>query len=237
MNTFSFDENKIKSVVNNLFQQQRQGTNIHNTIEIIHPQIHFRYNSLNICLGKQGCGKTAFMLMELIKLSELPNCIYDKIVYISDEPDNPSDVTFQTLKGLIKIPILGLSFDDATRELSNYFNNRDDTINHTFVIVEDASFKLMADNPIWISWVCKLRHYRMTLWINLHVWRSISTAIKTQVTCLFIFKGYSKEQLQHMYRQSCIGADFKALWYLYLVLEDRQVLKLSNYDGKMLIIK
>lgn len=235
MNNFSFNENKIKAVVNQLFAEATQDPNVHNTISLIHPQIHFRYNSLNICLGKQGSGKTTFMLTELIKLSELPDCIYDKIIYITN--GSTEDITFNTLKKLVRIPIMGLNFMDATSELANWFASRDDKIHHTFVILEDASFLLMKDNPIWVDWVCKLRHLRMTLWINLHVWRSISTMIKTQITTLFIFKGYSKEQLQHMYRQSCVDADFKAVMYMYMLLQEHELLKLSNIDGKMMLIK
>ena len=232
---FTFNEEKIKFVVNQLFQEQNKDPHVHNTIETIHPQIHFKYNSLNICLGKQGVGKTSFMMMELIKLSQLPDNPYERIIYITN--GEVQDLTFQTLKTLIKLPICGLNFADATTELSNYFNTREDKLKHTFVIIEDASFLLLKDNPIWVDWVCKLRHLRMTMWINLHVWRSISTMIKTQITTLFIFKGYSKEQLQQMYRQSCIDADFKAVSYLYLTLGPRDVLKISNIDGKMLIIK
>lgn len=232
---FTFNEDKINSTIAQLFEQQKTDPTFHNTIEVIHPQIHFRYNSLNICLGKQGTGKTTFMLKELIKLSELPNCVYDKIIYITNGETN--DMTFQTLKQLVRIPIMGLNFIDATRELSNYFNGRDDTVHHTFVIIEDASFLLMKDNPIWVDWVCKLRHLRMTIWINLHVWRSISTMIKTQITTLFIFKGFSKEQLQHMYRQSSVDADFKAVLYMYMLLGERECLELSNIDGKMNIIR
>ena len=235
MNNFSFNEDKIKAVVNQLFAEQQKDKDVHNTISVIHPQIHFRYNSLNLCLGKQGSGKTTFMLTELIKLSELPDCIYDKIIYITN--GQATDITFNTLKTLVKIPIHGLNFNDATSELANWFATREDTVHHTFVIVEDASFLLMKDNPIWVDWVCKLRHLRMTLWINLHVWRSISTMIKTQITTLFIFKGYSKEQLQYMYRQSCVDADFKAVMYMYMLLNEREVLKLSNIDGKMMLIR
>lgn len=231
----AFDENKIKTVIGQLFQQQKSDPNVHNTIETVHPQIHFRYNSLNICLGKQGVGKTTFMLTELIKLSELPGCVYDKIVYITN--GGTQDLTFQTLKKLIKIPILGLDFNEATTQLMNFFNTREDKTHHTFVIVEDASFLLLKDNPIWVDWVCKLRHLRMTIWINLHVWRSISTMIKTQITTLFIFKGYSKEQLQQMYRQSCVDAEFKAVLYMYMTLGEREMLKISNIDGKMVIIR
>lgn len=230
-----FDENKIHQTINHLFNQQsQQNENIHNQITDIHPQIHFKYNSLNICLGKQGSGKTTFMLTELIKLSSLKQCVYDRIVYITN--GEVDDITFKTLKTLIQIPIYGLNFNDATRELSSYFTNRKDNQHHIFIIVEDASFLLLKDNPIWVDWVCKLRHLRCTIWINLHVWRSISTMIKTQITTLFIFKGYSKEQLQQMYRQSSSNTDFKTMFCWYSLLEKREVLKISNIDGKISII-
>lgn len=235
--SFFFDENKIKAYVNELFSKQKEDGAIHNTISVIHPQIHFRFNSLNICLGKQGSGKTTFMLTELLKLSQLPReqNPYNRIIYITNGPTD--DITFNTLKSSISIPIMGLNFNDATSELANWFATREKDNNHTFVILEDASFLLMKDNPIWVDWICKLRHLRMTLWINLHVWRSISTMIKTQITTLFIFKGYSKEQLQQMYRQSCVDADFKAVQYMYMMLQEHEVLKLSNIDGKMILIK
>lgn len=231
----TFNESKIKSTISQMFQQQREQLNLHNQVEEIHPQIQFRYNSLNICLGKQGSGKTTFMLTELIKLSELQDTPYDKIVYITN--GQTDDLTFSLLKQLVKIPILGLEFNDATRELSNYFNDRSDTTHHTFVIIEDASFLLMKDNPIWTDWVCKLRHLRMTIWINLHVWKSISTMIKTQITSIFIFKGFSREQMQHIYRQSCIDMNFQNIWCLYSMLRQRELLKITNLDGSTVIIK
>lgn len=230
-----FNEDKIRNTINQLFQQQKQQLNLHNTIEEIHPQIHFKYNSLNICLGKQGSGKTTFMLTELAKLSELPDTPYDKIVYITN--GQTDDLTFKLLKSLVKIPILGLEFNDATRELTNFFTDRSDTVHHTFVIIEDASFLLMKDNPIWVDWICKLRHLRMTIWINLHVWKSISTAIKTQITTIFIFKGFSREQLQHIYRQSCTDINLQSIWCLYTMLREHEVLKISNMDGNVTIIK
>lgn len=231
----TFNEQKIRDTISFMFKQQKDQYNLHNVIEDIHPQIHFKYNSLNICLGKQGSGKTTFMLTELIKLSELPDSPYDKIIYITNGTNE--DMTFNLLKTLIKIPILGLDFAEATRELSNYFSDREDNTHHTFVIVEDASFLLLKDNPIWTDWVCKLRHLRLTIWINLHVWKSISTMIKTQITTLFIFKGYSKEQLQHMYRQSCIEVNFANLWCLYMLLRGREILQICNYDGSTQIIR
>jgi hypothetical protein len=40
----------------------------------IHPEILFRYNSINLLISRRGAGKTFTVTKELIKLSQLPNC-------------------------------------------------------------------------------------------------------------------------------------------------------------------
>jgi hypothetical protein len=39
----------------------------------IHPEIHFRYNSINLLISRRGVGKTFTVMKELIKLSQLPH--------------------------------------------------------------------------------------------------------------------------------------------------------------------
>lgn len=242
INNFRFDEKKIDECICNCFSKMENDPNVHNKIEQIHPQIAFKYNSLNVCVGKQGTGKTTFMLRELIKLSNLPNQPYDKIIYITNNENidegldkmNTMDQTFVTLKQYItNIPIYGLSFEKATGDLQNFFQNRTDTIKHTFIIIEDASFLLLKDNPVWGSWVTKLRHYRMTIWMNLHIWRALNTQIRSQISCVFVFPGYSKEQLQLINRQTSPGVEWKVMYYLYTTLPDYMILKIDNIDSRV----
>ena len=54
---------KIDEIVNNRLSKIKEG----NKIQEVHHQIFFYYNSLNIILGKQGTGKTTFIMKELIK--------------------------------------------------------------------------------------------------------------------------------------------------------------------------
>jgi hypothetical protein len=39
----------------------------------IHPEILFRYNTINLLISRRGVGKTFTVMKELIKLSQLPN--------------------------------------------------------------------------------------------------------------------------------------------------------------------
>ena len=231
---FTFNEDAINEAVGTILSEKGNNENKFNTISMIHPQINFYYNSFNVCVGKQGSGKTSFLMKELIKLSQLPDCVYNQIIYVT--AGGGDDITFEKLKKLISIPIYGLSFENSTQELSQFFTSRTDKIHHTFLIIEDASFLLLKDSPIWTEWICKLRHLRLTVWVNLHVWKSLNSMLKTQISAVFLFKGFSKEQLQLITRQSSAAAEFKVIHYLYSQLGERQILNINNITSKIEII-
>lgn len=226
------DENAIR----NLMQQQfyQLDPRVKNKIEPIHPQIDFFYNSFNICLGKQGTGKTTFMMYELIKLSQVES-LYNSILYISP---TLNDYTFNTLKTLLgtKFPIYHTTFDQSITLLRDYFEKFKDGINHIFIIIEDGSFLLSKENPIWYTWICSLRHIRATIWMNLHIWKAINPTIKSQITSVFVMKGYSRDQMQYVYRQSSIDMDFKGFYSIYSLIKEHQVLGINNITNKIEII-
>lgn len=231
---FVIDEDRIDSAINSAFIAKREGENPFNTISEIHPQIAFYYNSFNVCLGKQGTGKTTFLLKQLMKLSMIPNQPYTRIIYITN--GSGTDVTFEKIKQMIAIPIFGLSFENSTSQLADFFSSQENTLDHTFLIIEDASFMLLKDSPMWTEWVCKLRHLRLTIWVNLHIWRSLNSMLKTQITSVFIFKGFSREQMMQISRQSSSTVEFKITFFLYGQLKNRQLLQINNVNGKIEII-
>ena len=63
------DIQKINCYIEDQFN--KMDTTMKNKIELIHPQINFYYNSFNLCIGKQGCGKTTLIIKELYKLSKV----------------------------------------------------------------------------------------------------------------------------------------------------------------------
>lgn len=228
----SFNEAALDLAIQNMFDAK--DPRVKNKIEQIHPQIRFYYNSFNICLGKQGCGKTTFLMKELIKLNETGESLYDRIIYVSN---GDVDYTFETLRKLItNIPIYVINYQDITQTLTKYFKTRTDEIHHMFVILEDATFLLMKDSTEWNNWVCKLRHLRMTIWANVHVWRSLNTMIKTQISKVFVFGGYSREQLQQIFRQSAVGTDFKLMWYMYTNRSPDELLEVDNINSNIKLI-
>ncbi len=226
------DENAIRQMISKQFESFNP--DLKNKIEPIHPQIDFYYNSFNICLGKQGSGKTTFMMYELLKLSQI-NTLYNCILYISPT-DN--DLTYNSLKTLLgdKLAIYKTNFAESIELLSNYFTKFKDDTNHIFIIIEDGSFLLSKENTTWFTWLCSLRHLRATVWMNIHLWKGICPTLKSQITSVFVMKGYSREQMQYVYRQTCNDKDFNSFYIIYTTLAEHQVFSINNITNKIKII-
>jgi hypothetical protein len=81
----------------------------------IHPDLHFKRNSINILMSRRGVGKTFAVMREVIKLSHLPNCGgYTQFIYITDKFN---DSTVNELLNLIKLKVKVLKYDEAYNAL------------------------------------------------------------------------------------------------------------------------
>jgi hypothetical protein len=96
MSLINYFNNIISCTLANIDKSQQLQTKIH-------PEIHFKYNSINLLTSRRGVGKTFSVLKELIKLSQLPNqCGYTTFLYISDKTN---DATVNELINHIKLPV------------------------------------------------------------------------------------------------------------------------------------
>ena len=82
-------------------------------ISKIHKQVYVQYNTLNIAVGRQRCGKTHTIIKEIIKISAVSKRTH-LLIYINKN-GAPSDPTFESLKGLITMPIEYVSEDNAEK--------------------------------------------------------------------------------------------------------------------------
>ena len=215
-------------------------------ISKISDNINFKYNSFNIFLGKQGTGKTTSILKELMKLSTIKND-YHLIIYVSN---NSSDDTFNKLKNYINIPIVKTDYQHLNQQfeqliklkdtynkmidgeipksdeiLANlYINDFSKDRLHTFILMDDAAFVLKNENNPWFKWLCQLRHLNTTVALCLQIWKSINPSLKSQITSINIFKGYSRQQLNFIYQQIAVDVDFNEFMRMYNKLNTRQKL-------------
>jgi hypothetical protein len=88
----------------------------------IHPEILFRYNSINLLISRRGIGKTFTVMKEVIKLSQLPNCAgYSAFIYVSDKTN---DETVNEMIKLIKLKVHLVSYSNLLKVLYDLIDSK-----------------------------------------------------------------------------------------------------------------
>ena len=80
----------------------------------IHPEVFFRRNSVNLLIGKKGSGKTYNVFREILKLREVPNHRYTKLIYVSDKP---WDRTYDLVKNHLPVPVQKVPYCEAVQAI------------------------------------------------------------------------------------------------------------------------
>ena len=247
----------INEYVNDLLDYELNKDTSNKLISYIDKDINFKYNSFNICIGKQGTGKTSSILKELIKLSMKNIDSYHLIIYVSN---NSSDDTFNNLYKYINIPIVKTDYEHIDKQYEQLIKLKDiynkmfdgeipknnDILNmlyikdfnkdrlHTFILIDDAAFVLNKENE-WFKWLCQLRHLNCTVALCIQIWKSINPSLKSQITSINIFKGYSRQQLNFIYQQISVDVNFNEFMRIYNKLDYRKKLIIDCVEGEIRI--
>lgn len=230
-----------------------------NKISKIHPDVNFRYNSLNILVGNQGSSKTTTVMKELMKLSHFPHD-YHLLIYVSP---NEQDITFDKLCKYINIPVIKFkleeienSFGDLIKVKSLYNKMVDGIIPkdkdilrylyvndfskkrlHTIILFDDASFIFdKKSKSKFKTYFTTLRHSNTTVFCCLQIWGSLDPSLKTQISSVYIFKGFSRERVSYIFRQIPIDLSFDVFWNKYIKLKKYQKLIVDCQDITMKIV-
>ena len=234
----------INEYVNDLLDYELNKDTSNKLISYIDKDINFKYNSFNICIGKQGTGKTTSILKELIKLSMKNIDSYHLIIYVSN---NSSDDTFNNLYKYINIPIVKTDYEHLDKQYEQLIKLKDiynkmidgeiekdknilealciDNFNlkrlHTLILMDDAAFVLKNENSKWFKWLCQLRHLNTTIFMCIQIWKSINPSLITQITSIQLFPGYSRQQVNYIYNQICVDMKFDDLYDLYVKIPQK----------------
>ena len=215
-------------------------------ITAIHEQILTRYNSVNVIVGKQSLGKTVVALEEIIKISYLDT--HHMLVYVTKDGEE-NDRSWNTLKGLIEMPILLVSeenaeacIDELIAAKSLYYKvRRDRTKNildkrqkqdlfdtlqvdnfeksflHTLILFDDISnSKLFSSEESFFSQLLRrCRHNNLSFYLLIQGWKGIKPHIKNEITTIYIFPGFNKQQVRYIYSQSSSCLDFEDFYKVY----------------------
>jgi hypothetical protein len=118
----------------------------------IHPDILFRYNTINLLVARRGIGKTFTVMKELIKLSQLPeNGGYTTFLYCTDKTN---DETVNTLISLIGMRVRQVAYCDllpVLKDLLDAKNAYSDILDKELMDALDESSKLDIFSTLDIS--------------------------------------------------------------------------------------
>ena len=253
------EKSSLDQFVQDIFDEEfsKKKNQIKNQTSEIHPDIYFKYNSFNILIGNQGSSKTATMLGELIKLSQVKHD-YHLILFVSDTND---DVTRSKLADYIKIPMIHVKYDEIEKKfeqlmkLKESYNkmadgkkDKDSRILeslyvtdfkkkrlHTIIVFDDAAGVLDKNsNSKFKKYLCQCRHLNLTAFCLVQSWNMLSAELKSQLSTVFLFKGFSRERLNYIYRQVPNGLDWQQFEATYNDLKQYQKMII---DTKKQIVK
>ena len=238
----------LASQVDAIVQKEFKNSKYSNKIETIDPEINFKLNSFNLCVGPQGSSKTVSVLKELMKLSAVPHD-YHLLIYVTDVSN---DVSFNTLKKYINFQIIKTDYEhveeefEQLMELKQLYNDMidgkiqkdpeildalyiDDFSKrrlHTFILFDDAAFIFdKKSKSKFKRYFTELRHLNCTVYCALQMWSAIDPKIKNLLTSVMLFKGYSRERVQKIYQQLPLDMKFDDFYNnYYMKLKEYQKL-------------
>ena len=99
---------------------------------------------------------------------------------------------------------------------------------HTLILTEDATnSKVIRKADSYINdLLTRCAHTQFSFFILIHYWKALTTNIKANLSTIYIFGGYSRQQLSYMLYQMAIPATMKEIFSQYS--------KMKRYDKLMI---
>lgn len=104
---------------------------------------------------------------------------------------------------------------------------------HTFILFDDAAFVIGQKDTQLKRWLCQLRHLNFTVFCCLQIFNSIDPKIKSQLSSVWIFKGFSRERLNYIYRQTPNNLTFNEFCEKYFKLKKYQPMIVDTTTGEV----
>ena len=240
-------------------------------ISKIHPEINTYYNSVNVYVGRQSSGKGFQAITEIIKISKVDKTAH-LLIYVSKYASQ-TDKTFESLKHLIKIPIIYTKYEDKedknkdsvqvfskimcykrlydeikTKHLEDdiedeqkqelfetlHINSFESPVLHTLILLDDcANNSLLLPKGFFAEALSVCRHNHTSFFLTIQFFKSINTNIKANLSTIYIFGLFSKQQLQYMLYQISSHYTFDELFDVYKQLQKHDCLIIDTNTGNI----
>ena len=172
----------------------------------ISPDVFFKYNSVNLVIGRRGSGKTHMVLREILKVMLLGHKEYTQLWYVTDKEH---DDTFDKLSPLLlkHLQLSWINTDEALQllealekgkaQMDEHPEYREclnadgrEGLPHTFIIFDDA-IGLFSKTSNLAKKLYQTRQSRVTAFIILQDVQGLNSSMKSNVDSLVLFGGFS----------------------------------------------
>ena len=68
------------------------------------------------------------------------------------------------------------------------------------------------------NWICQCRHLNITAFCCIQIWGSLDPKLKSQLSGVYIFKGFSRERLRYIFNQVPLDENFERFYSVYMNL-------------------
>ena len=203
----------------------------------IHEDIYFKYNSVNLVIGKRGSGKTYTVMREMLKLAHLMNeyeshyPVYDyvpkytQIIYITDKLRD--DTCERAIHYIKKIPYVQFEWESTDHALD--IINGLSALKAFMANPEEYEEKIPGDNKQTLAEVKQIlycpknetkiphtiiilfenRQSRITYFLILQDVQGLNPSMKANVDSLLLFGGFPKHKWNSLtYQMPLINREY-----------------------------
>jgi hypothetical protein len=95
---------------------------------------------------------------------------------------------------------------------------------HTLVFLEDvAQAKIIKTEKTYINeLMTQCRHIHCSFFLAIQFWKAVPTGLKSQITTLYIYGGYSKQQLRYIFSQTNVPVELNEIWSKYILFKNHE---------------
>lgn len=242
----------LDNYANQLLAEHIKADNTDELQTVIHPNLHFRRNSVNLLIGRRSSGKSFNVFREMIKLNPIKHD-YSQLIYVTNKL---SDDTFHKMKKLINLDKVKVKYEDAEEcitkiieakedyneivekglqnmldpiyrdELLNTLNVNDFTRKsiHTAVLFDDAIEVFRNRKSKLFRMLFENRQPKITYFLCIQDPIGLDPSVKSNVDTVWIFGGFSPQKFNYVFQQINSPYDRETVYEKYKDLSMNQAL-------------
>ena len=106
---------------------------------------------------------------------------------------------------------------------------------HTLILLEDcAKSKLLTNEKSFTNQLLtKCGHIQCSFFLAIQYWKALNSNIKANVSTVFVFAGFSRQQLSYILYQTNLPYSFNEIFERYKQLSGHQKMIVDSYNGNL----